>query len=178
MKPLPANRPVLWSQPQRACTLEVSRAELERLLGPALVHDAGDGLGSRHRWTFQCDCGLELALDIPRQPSPTREAVLWMEHLEVEHALAHLGLSTEQVLWRADMQDPLPLDGWAIVRQDNQGNCFDTCVLSIRTHAECLAGLLEARHPEDFYDVELRGPLPQPLAPRHEQTYFAETMAS
>lgn len=178
MKPLPANRPDLWSQQHRACTLRVSRAELERRLGPALVHDAGDGLGTRYRWGFQFDCGLEVLIDLPRQSSPSREAVIWMEYLEVEHALAHLGLSTNRVLWRADMQDPLPLEGWAVVRQADADNRFDMCVLSIRDHAECLARLMEeARAYEQSYDVERRGTPPR-VAPRRAPDYFAESIAS
>ncbi|WNG46868.1 hypothetical protein F0U60_24125 [Archangium minus] len=178
MKPLPANRPDLWSQQQRACTLKVSRAELERRLGPALVHNEADGLGPRYRWGFQCGCGLELIIDLPRQPSQTREAVMWMEHLEVEHALAHLGLSPERVLWRADMQDPLPLEGWAVVRQADADNRFDMCVLSIRTHAECLARLKEeACAYTQSYDVERRGTPPR-MAPHRAPEYFVESIAS
>jgi hypothetical protein len=176
MKPLPANRPDLWSQSQRACTLRVSRAELEQRLGPALVHDEGDGLGPRYRWGFQCDCGLELVIDLPRTPQ-AREAVMWMEHLEVEHALAHLSMSINRVLWRADMQDPLPLDGWAVVRRDAPGNRFDLCVLPVRAHAECLARLIETRA-HGYYNVEPRGTPPLPMRPAHEQGYFAEPIAS
>lgn len=179
MKPLPTHRPDLWSQQQRACTLRVSRAELERRLGPARPHDARDGLGPRYRWELRCDCGLDLLVELPCPSSQApREAVLWMEHLEVEHALAHLDLSINRVLWRADMQDPLPLEGWAIVRQDDPGNRFDMCVLSIRTHAECLARLMEARAHKQSYDVELRGIAPRTVKPRHAYGYFAEPVAS
>jgi hypothetical protein len=109
-------------------------------------------------------------LDLPRESSHgPQEAVLWMKHLEVEHALEHLGLSTHQVLWRADMLEPLPLDGWAVVRQDAAGNRFDICVLSVPDHAECLARWLEARAHAQSYDVELRGrkPSPQQTSPRN-----------
>ncbi|HYO52653.1 hypothetical protein [Archangium sp.] len=167
MKPLPANRPILSRKQHRACTLSVSWAELEQRLGPPLAHDEeGDGLGPRYRWELHCDCGLELLVDLPRQPTRApREAVLWMEHLEVEHALAHLGFSTNKVLWRADMENPLPLEGWAVVRQDDAGNQFDICVLSVRAHAECLAWLMESRAHEQSYDVEPRGTLPRRVEP-------------
>lgn len=171
MKPLPANRPDLWSQSQRACTLKVSRAELEHRLGPALVHDEGDGLGPRDRWGFQCDCGLELVLELPRT-AQAREAVMWMEHLEVEHALAHLGMSINRVLWRADMDEPLSLDGWAVVRRDEPGNRFDLCVLPVQAHAECLARLIEERT-HGYFNVERRGTPPLPMLPRHETGYYA-----
>jgi len=88
-----------------------------------------------------------------------------MEHLEVEHALAHLDLSTHHVLWRADMEEPLPLEGWAVVRQDESGNPFDICVLSVRDHAECMARLMEARAPEQSYDIEPRGMPPRRVEP-------------
>ncbi|MFY0566906.1 hypothetical protein ACN28E_24125 [Archangium lansingense] len=164
MKPLTANRLVLSRKQHRACTLSVSRAELEQRLGPPLaLEDEGDGLGSRYRWEYQGECGLEVLIDLPRESSAApQEAVVWMKHLEVEHALSHLGLSTHQVLWRADMQEPLSLDGWAVVRQDETGNRFDICVLSVPDHAECLAQLLEARAHEQSYYVELRGMKPQP----------------
>ncbi|MCY1078842.1 hypothetical protein [Archangium lansingense] len=164
MKPLTANRLVLSRKQHRACTLSVSRAELEQRLGPPLaLGDEGDGLGPRYRWEYQGECGLEVLIDLPRESSAApQEAVVWMKHLEVEHALSHLGLSTHQVLWRADMQEPLSLDGWAVVRQDETGNRFDICVLSVPDHAECLAQLLEARAHEQSYDVELRGMKPQP----------------
>jgi hypothetical protein len=159
MKPLAAHRPVLSINQHRACTLSVSWGELEQRLGPPLAQEKdGDGVGPRYRWEFHCDCGLELRIDLPRQPARgSQEAVLWMEHLEVEHALAHLGLSTHQVLWRADMEEPLPLEGWAVVRQDESGNPFDICVLSVRDHAQCMARLMEARAPGQSYDVEPRG---------------------
>ncbi|PTL76966.1 hypothetical protein DAT35_47395 [Vitiosangium sp. GDMCC 1.1324] len=76
------------------------------------------------------------------------------------------------------MQDPLPLEGWAIVRQDDPGNRFDMCVLSIRAHAECLAQLMEARAHKQSYDVEPRGIPPRRAEPRHELGYFAEHAAS
>lgn len=162
MKPLAANRLVLSRKQHRACTLSISRAELEQRLGPPLaIDDEGDGLGARYRWEYQGECGLEVLIDLPRE-SGAREAVLWMKHLEVEHALEHLGLSTEHVLWRADMMEPLPLDGWAVVRQDGAGNQFDICVLSVPDHAECLAQLLETRSPEQAYATELRGLKPAP----------------
>ena len=159
MTPLPAHYPILWRTPQRACILSVSRAELERRLGPAPDQDGQEeDLGPRHRWAFRCDCGLELLIELPHPPAQEpREAVMWMEDLEVEHALAHLGLSTNQVLWRADMEEPLSLDGWAVIRQDDAGNRFDICVLSVRAHAECLARLMEARAHKQSYDVEPRG---------------------
>jgi hypothetical protein len=159
MKPLATNRLVLSRKQHRACTLSVSRAELEQRLGPPLaIDDEGEGLGRRYRWEYQGECGVELRIEIPRDSSPgPREAVLWMKHLEVEHALEHLGLSTDRVLWRADMQEPLPLDGWAVVRQDGAGNRFDICVLSVPDHAECLARWLEARSHEQTYAVEPRG---------------------
>lgn len=162
MKPLATNRLVLSRKQHRACTLSISRAELEQHLGPPLaIDDEGDGLGPRYRWEYQGECGLEVLIDLPRDGA--REAVLWMKHLEVEHALEHLGLSTEHVLWRADMMEPLPLDGWAVVRQDEAGNRFDICVLSVPDHAECLARLLETRAPEQSYAMESRG---VKLAPR------------
>ncbi|HYO73277.1 MAG TPA: hypothetical protein VEU33_45155 [Archangium sp.] len=159
MKPLAANRLVLSRKQHRACTLSISRAELEQHLGPPLaIDDEGDGLGPRYRWEYQGECGFEVLIDLPRGSAHgSQEAVLWMKHLEVEHALEHLGLSTEHVLWRADMQEPLPLDGWAVVRQDAAGHRFDICVLSVPDHAECLALLLEARCPEQSYAMELRG---------------------
>ncbi|OJT17557.1 hypothetical protein BO221_44085 [Archangium sp. Cb G35] len=161
MKPLAANRLVLSRKQHRACTLSITRAELEQHLGPPLaIDDEGDGLGPRYRWECQGECGLEMLIDLPRDGA--QEAVLWMKHLEVEHALEHLGLSTEHVLWRADMLEPLPLDGWAVVRQDNAGNRFDICVLSVPDHAECLARLLETRVPEQSYAMEGRGLKPAP----------------
>ncbi|HEX5751659.1 MAG TPA: hypothetical protein VFZ09_35890 [Archangium sp.] len=164
MKPLATNRLVLSRKQHRACTLSISRAELEQRLGPPLaIDDEGDGLGPRYRWEFQGECGLEVLIDIPREASHgAREAVLWMKHLEVEHALEHLGLSTEYVLWRADMLEPLPLEGWAVVRRDGAGSRSDICVLSVPDHAECLALLLEARSPEQSYAMELRGLKPAP----------------
>lgn len=177
MKQRTANRLDVWSRSQCACTLSVSRAELEQRLGPATEHDdEGDGLGPRHRWEFRCNCGLELIIDLPFQPSREHPgAQMWMEHLEVEHALAHLGISTNRVLWRADMQDPLPLDGWAIVRQDDPGNRFDMCVLPVRAHAKCLARLMEARAHKHSYDVELRGTPPRRKSSRRQETHLHQS---
>ena len=48
-----------------------------------------------------------------------------------------------------------------MVRQDEAGNRFDICVLSVPDHAECLARWLEARAQAQTYDVELRGVKPR-----------------
>jgi hypothetical protein len=102
---------------------------------------------------------------------------MWMEHLEVEHALAHLGMSINRVLWRADMDEPLSLEGWAVVRRDEPGNRFDLCVLPVQAHAECLARLIEERV-HGYFNVERRGTPPLPMRPRYETGYYAETLAS
>ncbi|WP_434390441.1 hypothetical protein [Melittangium boletus] len=160
MKPLASRRPISLSPQKRACTLSVSRAVLERRLGKPTRHEEdGDGLGPRYRWESTCDCGLELFVDLPvhagaNEPS---EASLWMEHLEVEHALAHLGLTPRDVVWRADLQHPLSLEGWALVRVDARGDRQDQCVLPLREHAECLGRMLEARGSKHSYTVESRG---------------------
>jgi hypothetical protein len=172
MKPLPPNRPALWKTHRSACFLEVSRAELERRLGAPHVRNAdGDGLGPKDCWSFRCDCGLELIVEHARQSST---ALVWMEHLEVEHALAHLGLSTDKVTWRADVEEPLPLAGWTVVRQGDEDDRFDICVLSVQAHAECFAALREASEPEQVYFVEPRGVLPReersPRSPRRWAT--------
>ena len=81
MKPLAANRLVLSRKQHRACTLSISRAELEQHLGPPLaIDDEGDGLGPRYRWECQGECGLEVLIDLPRDGA--QEAVLWMKHLK------------------------------------------------------------------------------------------------
>ncbi|WP_257456569.1 hypothetical protein [Archangium lipolyticum] len=171
MKPLPSNRPVLWKTHRSACFLEVSRAELERRLGPPHVRNAdGDGLGPKDRWSFRCDCGLELIVEHARQSST---ALVWMAHLEVEHALAHLGISTDKVTWRADVEEPLPLAGWTVVRQDEDGNRFDICVLSVQAHAECFAAQKAAHAPEQFYFVEPRGMLPREERPSRSPKRWA-----
>jgi hypothetical protein len=162
MKPLASRRLVSPSPQKRACTLSVSKAALERRLGePALYDEEGDGLGPRYRWESTCECGLELFVELPvsaTEASPEApEASLWMEHLEVDHALAHLGLSPREVLWRADMQHPLSLDGWALVREDAHGRRHDLCVMPQRAHAECLARLMVRRDSKQLISVEPRG---------------------
>ena len=158
MKPFLVPAPMPRSPSRRACTLSVSRAELEEVLGAPFEHDAHDGLGPRYRWEHTCDCGLELALELPRDDSPSRqEALVELGHLEVEHVLAHLGLGHDRVLWRADLLEPLSLEGWAVIRQDSHGNRHDLCVLPVRDHAECMARLLEARVPFQTHDVAPRG---------------------
>jgi hypothetical protein len=82
---------------------------------------------------------------------------VWLSSLEVEHALVHMHLRTTHVLWRRDAEEFLPLEGWAIVRQDEHGNRFDICVLPVPEHAHCLAEQLEARSHKQSYDVECRG---------------------
>ncbi|ATB33232.1 hypothetical protein [Melittangium boletus] len=159
MKPLATRSLVPPRTQKRACTLSVSRAALEERLGEPLVHDEeGDGMGPRYRWESTCECGLELFIEMPVQSAQEPpEASLWMEHVEVDHALAHLGLSPRDVLWRADMQHPLSLDGWAIVHTDARGQRHDQCVLPLRDHAECLSRLMGTRSPNQSYSVEPRG---------------------
>jgi hypothetical protein len=163
MKPLPIRRPVALRTQKRACTLSVSRATLEQRLGRPVVHEEeGDGLGPRYRWESSCECGLELFIDLPfRSTGEAPEATLWMEHVEVDHALAHLGLAPRDVRWRVDMQHPLPLDGWALVRQDEAGNRSDLCILPVRAHAECLGKLLSTRATRRSFEVETRGTPPR-----------------
>jgi hypothetical protein len=171
MKPLAPNRPVPWKTHHSACFLEVSRAELERRLGPPHVRNGdGDGLGPKDRWSFRCDCGLELMVEHARQSST---ALVWMEHLEVEHALAHLGLSADKVTWRADVEEPLPLAGWTVVREDDEGNRFDICVLSVQAHAECFAELMAERTQGQFHSVEPRGMLPRETRPSRHRKHWA-----
>lgn len=160
MKPLASRRLVSPSTQKRACTLSVSKAALERRLGePTLHEEEGDGLGPRYRWESTCECGLELFVELPVSESAleTPEASLWMEHLEVDHALAHLGLAPREVVWRADMQHPLSLDGWALVREDAHGRRHDLCVMPVRAHAECLARLMIRRDSKQSISVEPRG---------------------
>jgi hypothetical protein len=61
------------------------------------------------------------------------------------------------VTWRRDAEEFLPLEGWAVVRQDARGNRFDICMLPLEAHAECLAAHLEARVHASSFSVELRG---------------------
>jgi hypothetical protein len=158
MTQLIANPLALWRKQQHACTLMASRAELELRLGAPLVLEVEEDEEPQVQWELHYDCGLELRLTLPRQqPHTQQEARVWMEHLEVEHLLAHLGLGFDRVLWRADAQEPLSLEGWAIVRQDDQGNRFDICVLSVPAHAECMARQMEARAHKQAYFVEPRG---------------------
>lgn len=161
MKPFLVPAPLPHSPFRRACTLSVSRAELEHALGAPVDHDAEDGLGPRYRWQHSCSCGLELVVDVPRDDVSSRqEALVELQSLEVEHVLAHLDLKHDRVLWRADLLEPLPLEGWAVIRQDSHGNRHDLCVLPVRDHAECMARLLEARSPFQTYDVGPRGTPP------------------
>ncbi|WNG26449.1 hypothetical protein F0U62_22300 [Cystobacter fuscus] len=163
MKPLPIRRPVALTTQKRACTLGVTRITLEQRLGRPSVHeDEGDGLGPRYRWESTCECGLELFIELPIHAAGEEgEATLWMDHVEVEHALAHLGLAPRHVRWRVDMQHPLPLDGWALVRQDELGNRSDLCILPLQAHAECLGRLLSTRATRRSFQVESRGTPPR-----------------
>ncbi len=161
MKPLPTRRPV--ASQKRACTLNVSRVTLEQRLGSPSIHEEeGDGLGPRFRWESSSDCGLELFIDMPVQASGEKpEATVWMNHVEVEHALAHLGLTTRHVSWRADLQHPMSLDGWALVRRDEFGVRSDLCILPVRAHAECLGKLWSTRATQRDFSVESRGTPPR-----------------
>ena len=143
--------------------MSVSRATLEQRLGRPHIHeDDGDGLGPRFQWESSSECGLELFIDMPVQPSgePT-EATVWMNHVEVDHALAHLGLAPRHVGWRADMQHPMSLDGWALVREDEFGRRSDLCILPVRAHAECLGRLLSTRATRRSFEVAARGTPPR-----------------
>jgi hypothetical protein len=170
--------------------VKVSLAELTRSLGAPHARDEEGGAGRVYQWGFRCDCGLELLVDYERA---SQEASVRLEHLEVEHALAHLELGTDAVTWRLDAEEFLSLDGWAVVRQDDLGNRFDLCVLPLQAHAECLAAHLAARAQEQSYSVELRGRprrveqprrdwavirQAEPGNRRRERSYFAEPAAA
>jgi hypothetical protein len=168
--------------------VKVSLAELTRSLGAPHARDEEGAAGRVYQWGFRCDCGLELLVDYERA---SQEASVRLEHLEVEHALAHLELGTDAVTWRLDAEQFLPLEGWAVIRQDGQGNRFDHCVLPLEAHAECLAAHLAARAQEQSYAVERRGTPPRVKHPRREwaplrqassgnrreRSYFAEPAA-
>ncbi len=187
MQPLPPSRPVLWSSESPSFTVKVSLAELTRSLGAPHARDEEGGAGRVYQWGFRCDCGLALLVDYERA---SQEASVRLEHLEVEHALAHLELGTHAVTWRRDAEEFLPLEGWAVIRQDDLGNRFDICVLPLEAHAECLAALMAERAHEQSYFVELRGTPPREAHPRRDwdalhseahgggrrrgQSYFAE----
>ena len=161
MKTSPAPVPAPRTAAPRACTLTVSRAELDAALGAPFEHEAGGALGPRLRWEHVWGCGLAVVLELPAtRESGLQEARVGMSHLEVEHLLAHLGLTHERVSWRADLLEPLSLEGWAVVRRDTHGHRFDLCVLSVREHAECMARQMEVRAPHRTFDVELRGSPP------------------
>jgi hypothetical protein len=182
MQPLPPSRPVLWSSERPSFTVKVSLAELTRSLGTPHARDEEGGAGRVYQWGFRCDCGLELLVDYERA---SQEASVRLDHLEVEHALMHLELGTDAVTWRRDAEEFLPLEGWAVIRQDDHGNRFDICVLPVEAHAECLAAHMAARAREQSYSVELRGRSPRValprrdwIAPREEaRSYFAESAA-
>ncbi|HEX8822233.1 MAG TPA: hypothetical protein VF794_20065, partial [Archangium sp.] len=145
-------------------TLKVSRTELEQCLGsPHSLESEPGGAGRVERWSFRCDCDLELVVDYSRQ---SQAASVWLDSLEVEHALAHMHLNTHHVLWRRDAEEFLSLDGWGVVRQDEHGHRHDICVLPVQEHARCLAEQLEARAHKQSYDVEARGTPPRRVRSR------------
>jgi hypothetical protein len=167
MQPLPPSRPVRWFSERPSFTVKVSLAELTRNLGAPHARDEEGGAGRVYQWGFRCDCGLELLVDYERA---SQEASVRLEHLEVEHALAHLGLGTDTVTWRLDAEEFLPLEGWAVIRQDAHGNRFDICVLPLDAHAECLAAHMATRAQERSYSVEIRGTPSQVELSRREWT--------
>jgi hypothetical protein len=164
MQPIPKERPLLWTHKAVKVDLEVPRAELEQRFGaPHYTDEEGCGLGPEEFWRFSCDCGLEVAVRHLRITGSM--TIVAMQHGEVEHALAHLGLDGHAVVYRSDASEPRPTQGWAVVRQDDTGNRYDVCLVPVRAHAECFARMLEARAHKQSYSVEQRGlpPLPAPL---------------
>ncbi|HZI15396.1 MAG TPA: hypothetical protein VE153_33800, partial [Myxococcus sp.] len=118
MKPLPKSRPLLWNFNAIHAQVAVSRADLVRRFGePHVSDEEGDGLGPEDYWRFSCDCGLEVAVRHLRITGSL--TIVAMQHGEVEHALAHLGLDGHAVVFRSDASEPRPADGWAVVRQDD-----------------------------------------------------------
>src|SRR6218665_3426448 len=145
MKPLASRSLVPPRTQKRACTLSVSRAALDQRLGKPIVHDEeGDGMGPRYRWESTCECGLDLFIEMPVQSSQEPpEASLWMEHVEVDHALAHLGLSprdhaeclsrlmgtrSSNQSYSVEARGTPSRQGWAVIRQDEHGNQYEVAV--------------------------------------------------
>ncbi|MBZ4419083.1 hypothetical protein K8638_21650 [Myxococcus sp. RHST-1-4] len=161
MKPLPVEGPLVWMYERDHDVLaHVSRADFERRMGPPHGRDLeGDGLGPTDWWAWRADCGLTVAVLYRER---TGRFHVFTGEEEIDHALAHLAWWSREVEWRADEGRPLAKNGWAVYRQDDTGNRHDVTVMPVRSHAECLARLLEARAHKQWYAVEARGtPPPQ-----------------
>lgn len=157
MKPLPTDRPLVWlfERPTPAATMKASRSSFERMWGPPHRVVARDGgRFEEARWGWRCECGLELV--VVSLPEADRFHV-FIEPLEVDHAMAHLGLNNEVVEWRADAGCPLANEGWAVTRMDETGNRYDVAVSPVHAHAACFARILEDRGHKQSYSVEFRG---------------------
>ncbi|MFP2960877.1 hypothetical protein ACLEPN_24470 [Myxococcus sp. 1LA] len=157
MKPLPTDRPRVWlfERHAHAVTMKASRSGFERQWGPphqVVPHD--DGRFLEAHWGWRCECGLEWVVVSLREADRFH---VFIEPLEVDHAMAHLGLKDEVVEWRADAGRPLPREGWAVTRMDETGNRYDVAVSPERAHVECFARILEARAHKQSYYVEFRG---------------------
>ncbi|NOK01578.1 hypothetical protein HNV27_08175 [Myxococcus xanthus] len=162
MQPLPTDSPRVWlfERHAHAVTLKASRSSFERQWGPPhRVVTRDDGRFLEAHWGWRSECGLELVVVSLREADRFH---VFIEPLEVDHAMAHLGLKDEVVEWRADAGLPRPREGWAVTRMDETGNRYDVALSPERAHVACFARILEERAHKQSYYVEFRGtPAPE-----------------
>ncbi|NOJ82594.1 hypothetical protein HNV28_30465 [Myxococcus xanthus] len=161
MTPLPTDRPRVWlfERNAHAVTLKASRSSFERQWGPPhRVVARDEGRFQEAHWGWRSGCGLELVV-VSREADRLH---VFIEPMEVDHAMAHLGLKDEVVEWRADAGSPLPREGWVLTRMDETGNRYDVAQSPERAHVACFARILEERAHKQSYYVEFRG------TPAHE----------
>ncbi len=156
-----------WSSPPYA-TFEAIASEIEARFGPPTERGLdSSGLGLFDCYCLQFSCGLEISLwrfhlgrglqriDAARDPSIFE---IHANRPELEHALFHLGVSGDAVERWTD-RDGTPLSAlapasWIVMRQDDNGNCYEVARVTSRCEAESLMRQYEARGHKQVYWIE------------------------
>lgn len=115
-------------------------------------------------WVFEAPCGLQFVARqwfFQNQSGDEERYELELEatcRSELEHALGHLPLTARIIGF--DSACPDPRTGWAVTRQDDNGQVATIGLYPARASAECIVSTLASGGHKQTYFVERVEPLP------------------
>ena len=166
------NRWERWCEWEEQLSFRVPTGWTQARLGPPGFDDPSSGAGRMYAWGLRFPCGFECVLCLwpDWDPDPARpDTDLLSVDLRVpefEHALRHLELPVEWLVFRLDQSDRASeeerarihrdRDTWEVWRQDDNGNTFVMQTAASEQEARCVADTFERRAHKQMYWVRER----------------------
>jgi hypothetical protein len=146
----------------------VASQEAAVVLGPPMLTDETDGCGTGDLWAYEFRCGLKLAIQIPHMTCYPGE--IWIDSLEIDHALRHLPFHIDdlspmhpeaiaemsaEIIQRYPQRETevIQLKAFQVWRIDDNGNVFTVGEPTSERDARCLVAQYEARGHKQMYWV-------------------------